>query len=53
MGRHRRELFDLVGSVAADTRIIDLELAGESIEELPQSHKRKDVAANVPVEEDA
>lgn len=53
MGRHRRELFDLVGSVAADTRIIDLELAGESIEELPQSHKRNDVAANVPVEEDA
>jgi hypothetical protein len=53
MGRHRRELFDLVGSVAADTRIIDLELAGESIEELPQSRKRNDVAADVPVEEDA
>ena len=53
MSRHRRELFDLVGSVAADTRIIDLELAGESIEELPQSRKRNDVAANVPVGEDA
>ena len=53
MSRHWRELFDLVGSVGADTRIIDLELAGESIEELPQSHKRNDVAADVPVEEDA
>ena len=53
MRRHRRELFDLVGSVAADTRIIDLELAGESIEELPQSPKRNDVAASMPVGEDA
>ena len=53
MGRHRRELFDLVGSVGADTRIIDLELAGESIEELPQSRKRNDVAVDVPVGEDA
>ena len=61
MRRHRRELFDLVGSVAADTdrtrealnRIIDLELAGESSEELPQSPKRNDVAASMPVGEDA
>jgi hypothetical protein len=53
MSRHRRELFDLVGSVAADTRIIDLELEGESIEELPQARKRNDVAANVAVGEDA
>lgn len=36
MSRHRRELFDLVGSAAADTRTIDLEMVGEAIEDLPQ-----------------
>ena len=53
MSRHRRELFDLVGSVAADTHTIDLELVGETIEELPQSGKRNGVAACVPAEEEA
>lgn len=52
MSGHRRELFDLVGSVAADTHTIDLKLAGETIEELPQSGKRNGVAAAVPVEEE-
>ena len=37
MSRHRRELFDLVGSVAADTRTLDVEPVGEAIEEVPQS----------------
>jgi hemerythrin-like domain-containing protein len=49
MSRRRRELFDLVGSVAADTRTIDIEPVGDAIEELPQSGARHDVA----VEEEA
>ena len=52
MSRHRRELFDMVGSAAADTRTVDLELVGESIEELPQSGKLNGVAARVPAEEE-
>jgi hemerythrin-like domain-containing protein len=52
MSRHRRELFDLVGSIAADTHTIDLQLVGETIEELPQSGKRNGVAARLPAEEE-
>jgi hypothetical protein len=53
MSRDRRELFDLVGSAAADTYTIDLKLVGETIEELPQSGRRNGVAASVPAEEEA
>ena len=53
MRRQRRELFDLVGSVAADTQNIDIELVGDAIDELPQSGKRNGVAAAVPIEEEA
>lgn len=52
MSRHRRELFDLVGSVAADTHTIDLQLVGETIEELPQSGRRNGVAPRVLMEEE-
>ena len=52
MSRHRRELFDLVGSAAADTRTLDLELVGETIEELPQPDQRNGVAARLPAEEE-
>ena len=52
MSRQRRELFDLVGSAAADTPTIDLELVGETIEELPQSGQRNGVAAHVPAKEE-
>lgn len=52
MSRHRRELLDLVGSIAADTHTIDLQLVGETIEELPQSGKRNGVAARLPAEEE-
>ena len=47
--RHRRELFDLVGSAAADTQTIDLELVGETIEKLPQAGKRNGFTDAVPV----
>lgn len=53
MSRYRRELFDRVGSAAADTNTIDLELVGDAIEELPQSGRRNGVAAAVPIEEEA
>ena len=53
MSTHRRELFDLAGSAAADTQTIDLKLVGETIEELPQGGKRNGVAAAVPIEEEA
>jgi hemerythrin-like domain-containing protein len=53
MSRRRRELFDLVGSVAADTCTIDVEPVGDAIEEVPQSGGRNDVAAGLPVEEEA
>jgi len=53
MSMHRRELFDLAGSAASDTHTIDLQLVGETIEELPQSGKLNGVAAAVPVEEEA
>jgi hypothetical protein len=49
MSRRRRELFDLVGSVAADTCTIDVEPVGDAIDELPQSGPRHDV----PAEEEA
>ena len=52
MSRQRRELFDLVGSAATDTRTIDLELVGDAIEELPQSGQRNGVAAHVPAKEE-
>ena len=52
MRRQRRELFDLVGLVSADSHTIDLELVGETIEELPQSGRRNGVAARVPSEEE-
>ena len=51
MRRQRRELFDLVGLVSADSHTIDLELVGETIEDLPRSGKRNGVAARVPSEE--
>ena len=53
MTRHRRELFDLAGSAASDTRTIDIQLVGETIEELPQGGNRNGVAAAVPIEEEA
>ena len=53
MSRYRRELFDRVGSAAADTNTIDIELVGDAIEELPQSGRRNGVAAAVPIEEEA
>ena len=53
MTRHRRELIDLAGSAASDTRTIDIQLVGDTIEDLPQSGKRNGVAAAVPIEEEA
>ena len=53
MSRHRRELFDMVGSVAADTHTIDLEPVGEAIEDLPQPVKGNGLAAGATVEEEA
>ena len=53
MSRHRRELFDLAGSAGADTRTIDIQLAGETIEDLPQPEKRNGFAAAVPMQEEA
>jgi hypothetical protein len=53
MSRHRRELFDQVGSAAADTHNIDLKLVGDAIEELPQSGERNGVAAGLAVGEEA
>ena len=44
MRRHRRELFDLVGSAATDTHTIDLKLVGETIEDLPRSSNRDGIA---------
>ena len=52
MSRHWRELFDLVGSAGANTRAIDVELVGKTIEELPASSTRNGVAARVPAEEE-
>ena len=52
MTTHRRELFDLAESAAADTRTIDLQLVGETIEDLPELSKFNGAAA-VPVEEQA
>jgi hypothetical protein len=37
MQSRRRDLFDLVGSVAADTRCVELKSVGEAIEPVPQS----------------
>ena len=51
MTRHRRELFDLAGSAGSDTLTIDLQLAGETIEDLPQPRNYNGVAAAVPIEE--
>ena len=53
MSSYRRELFDRAGSAASDTHTIDLQLVGETIEELPQSGKLNGVASAVPVEEEA
>ena len=43
MSGYRRELFDRAGSAASDTHTIDLQLVGETIEELPRSGKRNGV----------
>ena len=50
MSRLRRELFDLVGSVAGDTHNVDLEPMGKAIEELPRSIGADVMGANVPIE---
>jgi hypothetical protein len=52
MTRHRGELLDLPEAASADTRTIDLQLVGETIEDLPQPSKFNG-AAVVPVEEQA
>ena len=51
MGRHRRDLFNLVGST--DTRIIDLKLATETAKGVWQSRKRNGVAARLQIRESA
>ncbi|HZC37809.1 MAG TPA: hypothetical protein VE221_03940, partial [Sphingomicrobium sp.] len=53
MSRCRRELFDLVGSVAADTRTIDLKPVGDAIEELAHSGAGNHAQGRVPLEEEA
>jgi iron-sulfur cluster repair protein YtfE (RIC family) len=53
MAERRRELFDIVGSVAADTHTIDAEPLGEAIEELSQPEHGNDVGANALAREEA